>query len=68
MADHLNSCNNRMTLLADPAWKEDIENLAFEDIDVPTHDLPDPEPESGNNTETLKQQDQRWADLDLFGR
>ena len=66
MADHLNNCNQRMTLLADAAWISDIENVAFEDIVVPIQDLPDPEPENGNNSETLKQQDQRWNDLSLW--
>lgn len=66
MADHLNNCNQRMTLLADPAWISDIENVTFEDIAVPTQDLPDPEPENGNNTETLKQQEQKWTDLALW--
>lgn len=65
MADHLNYSNQRMTLLADAAWVADIENVAFEDIAVPTQDLPDPEPENGNNTETLKQQEQKWNDLGL---
>lgn len=65
MADHLNNCNQRMTLLADSAWITDIENVTFEDIAVPTQDLPDPEPENGNNAETLKQQEQRWNDLGL---
>lgn len=54
-----------MTLLADAAWISDIENVTFEDIAVPTQDLPDPEPENGNNAETLKQQEQRWNDLGL---
>lgn len=52
-----------MTLLADAAWVHDIENVSFEDIAVPTQDLPDPEPENGGNPETLKQQEQRWNDL-----
>lgn len=65
MADLLNTANLRMTLLADPGWISDIENVAFEEINVPTQDLPDPEPENGN-VETLKQQDQRWNDLGLW--
>lgn len=65
MADHLNYCNQRMTLMADASWVTDIENVAFEDIAVPTQDLPDPEPENGNTTETLKQQEQKWDDLGL---
>lgn len=66
MADHLNNCNQRMTLLADPAWIADIENVEFEDIAVPAQDLPDPEPDNGNAHETIKQQDQKWTDLGLF--
>lgn len=66
MADHKNQCNKRMTLLADASWIADIENVAFEEIAVPTQDLPDPEPENGNNTETLKQQEQKWNDLALL--
>lgn len=54
-----------MTLMADASWVTDIENVAFEDIAVPTQDLPDPEPENGNTTETLKQQEQKWDDLGL---
>lgn len=65
MADHLNNCNQRMTLFADAAWISDIENVAFEDITVPTQDLPDPEPENGNNVETPRQQEQKWTDLGL---
>lgn len=65
MADHLNNCNQRMKLLADSNWLDDIVNVAFEDVAVPTQDLPDPEPENGNNAETLKQQDQRWDDAGL---
>lgn len=66
MADHLNICNRQKTLLADTAWKKDIVEISFEDICVPTQDLPDPEPENGNNTETLKQQEQKWNDLGLW--
>lgn len=66
MADHLNTSNRRMTLLADSSWFSDIDNVAFEEIAVPTQDLPDPEPENGNNAETLKQQEQRWNDLGLW--
>lgn len=66
MADHVNSSNRHMTLLADAFWIADSENIAFEDIIVPTQDLPDPEPENGNNAETLKQQEQRWNDLGLW--
>lgn len=65
MADQTNLANLGMTLLADPSWISDMENVAFEDVAVPTQDLPDPEPENGN-AETLKQQDQRWNDLGLW--
>lgn len=65
MADHLNYCNQRMTLLADSTWIADIENVAHEDIAVPIQELPDPEPENGNTSETLKQQEQKWNDLGL---
>lgn len=65
MADHLNYCNQRMTLLADSAWISDIEMIVFEDIAVPTQDLPEPEPENMSNFETLRQQEQKWTDLGL---
>lgn len=65
MADQLNNCNQRISLIADSAWIADTENVAFEDIQVPTQDLPDPEPENGNNSETLRQQEQKWTDLGL---
>lgn len=55
-----------MTLLADANWITDIDNVAFEDVAVPTQDLPDPEPENGNSTETPRQQEQKWNDLALL--
>lgn len=62
MADHLNIPNQR--LLVDSAWIADSEDVTFEDIIVPTQDLPDPElAQENGNAETLKQQEDRWTDL-----
>lgn len=55
----------RIILLNDHAWTFDILNLSHEDVSVPIHDLPDPEPENGASQETLKQQEQKWNDLGL---
>ncbi|RWS27538.1 Anaphase-promoting complex subunit 13-like protein [Leptotrombidium deliense] len=47
----------RLIVLVDKSWREDIQNLPFEDISVPVQELPDPEPDNCNPLETLKEQE-----------
>lgn len=49
--------------LIDEDWKSD--KLPNDDIEVPVHELPDPEADSGDVNLTLKEQDQRWTDIAL---
>lgn len=51
--------------MIDKEWREDIQNLPHEDIEIPVMELPDPEPDNGNPLETLKEQEQKWTDLGL---
>jgi anaphase-promoting complex subunit 13 len=51
----------RLMDIIDQAWKDDI--LPHEDIDVPQMELPELEPDNGNNNETLREQEQKWTDL-----
>lgn len=55
----------RMVVIIDKAWREDAQNLPFDDIQVPLMELPDPEPDNGNTSETLKEQEMKWLDLEL---
>lgn len=55
--------DGRMMDLIDDEWRSD--KLPFEDIDVPVLELPEPEQENGNSTETLREIDQKWTDLGL---
>ncbi|KAI2799333.1 Anaphase-promoting complex subunit 13 [Blomia tropicalis] len=57
--------NGRIVFLVDRSWREDASNLPNEDLYVPTNHLPDPEPDNGNPTETLKEMDLKWTDLAL---
>lgn len=41
--------------------------LTIEDIPVPFAELPDPESDTGNPGETLRQQENKWTDLSLTG-
>lgn len=55
---------NRQRIFVDSSWIADSEDVTFEDIVVPTQDLPDPElAQENGNAETLKQQENRWTDL-----
>lgn len=49
--------------VVDAKWRE--EKLPDEDIAVPLMELPDPEPDNSNIHETLREQEQKWADLAL---
>jgi len=53
----------RLMDIVDEKWRE--EKLPDDDIDVPLFELPDPEPDNGNSQETLREQEQKWADLAL---
>lgn len=46
-------------------WKK--EKLPVDDISVPIGELPDPESDSGNSGETLRQLENKWTDLALTG-
>ncbi len=41
------------------------EKLSFEDIAVPLSELPPPESDSATPTETVRQLDSKWLDLNL---
>lgn len=53
----------RLLDIVDQAWRED--KLPDDDVAVPVMELPDPEPENGNVTESLREQEQKWVDLGL---
>ncbi len=55
--------DGRMMDLVDQAWKDD--KLPNEDISVPQMELPELEPDNGPSNETLREQEQKWADLAL---
>ena len=55
----------RLVLLVDKSWRDDVANLPHEEIAVPVMELPDPEPDTGNPHETLKEQELKWTDLAL---
>jgi anaphase-promoting complex subunit 13 len=44
-------------------WRK--EKLTFEDIAVPLSELPPPESDSTTPTETVRQLDNKWLDLNL---
>jgi len=45
-------------------WRKD--KLTLEDIAVPLSELPPPESDSATPTETVRQLDSRWLDLNLL--
>lgn len=49
--------------LVDVAWRSST--LPLDEITVPTHELPDPEADSGDVNLTLKEQEQKWTDIAL---
>jgi len=49
--------------LVDDSWRADV--LPQEEIEVPTHELPDPEADNGDVNLTLKEQEQKWTDIAL---
>lgn len=49
--------------LVDDAWRAD--KLPFDDVEVPTYELTDPEADSGDVHLTLKEQEQKWTDIML---
>ncbi|XP_071053415.1 anaphase-promoting complex subunit 13 [Onthophagus taurus] len=49
--------------LIDDDWRAD--KLPKDEIDVPLHELPDPEADSSDATLTLKEQEQKWTDIGL---
>ena len=44
-----------------------VRRLPVDDISVPIGELPDPEADSGNSGETLRQVENKWTDLALTG-
>ncbi|GAB1294586.1 Anaphase-promoting complex subunit 13 [Apodemus speciosus] len=73
--------DGRILDLIDDAWRED--KLPYEDVAIPlagslagaeccgrvTHlsELPEPEQDNGGTTESVKEQEMKWADLALQG-
>lgn len=49
--------------LVDDDWRAD--KLPKDDINVPLHELPDPEADTGDIHLTLKEQEQKWTDIAL---
>lgn len=49
--------------LVDDDWR--IDTLPKDDIDVPSHELADPEADTGDIHLTLKEQEQKWSDIAL---
>lgn len=49
--------------LVDDTWRAD--KLPEDDINVPLHELPDPEADTGEIHLTLKEQEQKWPDIAL---
>ncbi|MCL4130299.1 UNVERIFIED_CONTAM: hypothetical protein GTU68_036340 [Idotea baltica] len=49
--------------IVDAAWRTDV--LPSEEIAVPVIELPDPEPDAATQNLTLKQLENKWADLML---
>lgn len=55
--------DGRLIDLIDERWRED--KLPMEDVAVPQMELPELEPDNGPTIETLREQEQKWADLNL---
>ena len=53
----------RLLDVVDEACRRDT--LHEEEIAVPLHELSDPEPDNSSNTESLRQQEHSWHDLQL---
>lgn len=49
--------------LLDTEWRKD--KLPDEDIYVPIEELPEIEPDNGDTTESIKEQEKKWNDVDL---
>lgn len=63
MSDSEVQIDGRLIELIDDAWRYD--KLPDDDIDVPLHELADPEADSGDVHLTLKEQEQKWSDIML---
>ncbi|NP_001017240.1 anaphase-promoting complex subunit 13 [Xenopus tropicalis] len=55
--------DGRILDLIDDAWRED--KLPYEDVTIPLNELPEPEQDNGGATESVKEQEMKWADLAL---
>ncbi|XP_005993753.1 anaphase-promoting complex subunit 13 [Latimeria chalumnae] len=55
--------DGRILDLVDDAWRED--KLPYEDVTIPLNELPEPEQDNGGTTESVKEQEMKWADLAL---
>lgn len=49
--------------LVDDQWRSD--ELPKDELDVPLHELPDPEADTGDIYLSLKEQEQKWTDIAL---
>ena len=56
-----------MSLFINPFYFVWFFRLPVDDISVPIGELPDPESDSGNSGETLRQLENKWTDLALTG-
>lgn len=63
MEDSQVRIDGRLIDIADNAWRE--EKLPKDLIEVPPSELPDPEADNGDSHTTVKEQEQKWADLAL---
>ncbi|KAK3098600.1 hypothetical protein FSP39_021112 [Pinctada imbricata] len=55
--------DGKLMEIIDEEWRKD--KLPMEDIQVPEMELPEPEPDNGPSSETLKEQEAKWMDLAL---
>ncbi|KAE8614089.1 hypothetical protein XENTR_v10007976 [Xenopus tropicalis] len=55
--------DRRILDLIDDAWRED--ELLYEDVTIPLNELPGPEQDNGWATESVKEEEIKWADLAL---
>ena len=55
--------DGRILGLTDDAWQED--KLPYEDVAIPLNELLEPEQDNGGTTESVKEQEMKWADLAL---
>jgi len=55
--------DGRLLEIIDEEWRKDT--LPKDDIAVPFGELPDPEADTGNSGESLREQENKWTELGL---